>query len=204
MREIGPSCLDEDGVTALFADRAALTQLVRDAGIDAERIPELLGALAHWTGAPLELVKLVELGSPEIAICVDLSRVGVEGATIRHLISAQIKRRGVEMRLVLDSVQKGHNGPSPDPSLIKAVVRAHRWLDDIMKGRAQSLRDIAKTEGVTDRYVGHLLPLAFLAPDIVAAILTGTQPVDLTTETLTKRTDLSLGWDEQKALLNFE
>ena len=48
------------------------------------------------------------------------------------------------------------------------------------------------------------MPLAFLAPDIVAAILTGTQPVDLTTERLTKRTDLPLGWIEQKSRLEFD
>jgi hypothetical protein len=48
------------------------------------------------------------------------------------------------------------------------------------------------------------MPLAFLAPDIVAAILAGTQPVDLTTEALTKRIDLPVGWAEQRALLGFD
>ncbi len=57
---------------------------------------------------------------------------------------------------------------------------------------------------MTDRYVGQLIPLAFLAPDIVAAILKGTQPVELTTETLTKRTQLPMTWAEQRALLGFE
>ena len=46
--------------------------------------------------------------------------------------------------------------------------------------------------------------LAFLAPEIVEAILAGTQPVDLTAEALTKRTDLPLSWAEQKALLGFD
>jgi len=41
--------------------------------------------------------------------------------------------------------------------------------------------------------------LAFLAPDIVEAILTGTQPVDLTAESLIKNTDLPLDWREQRA-----
>ena len=62
----------------------------------------------------------------------------------------------------------------------------------------------AKAEGVTDRYVGHLIPLAFLAPELVAGILSGTQPVDLTTETLTKRTHLPLSWAEQGTLLGFD
>jgi site-specific DNA recombinase len=47
------------------------------------------------------------------------------------------------------------------------------------------------------------MPLAFLAPDIVEAILAGTQPVDLTAETLTRRADLPLSWSEQKSLFGF-
>ena len=45
------------------------------------------------------------------------------------------------------------------------------------------------------------LPLAFLAPDIVASILDGTQPIELTTENLTKRTDLPMAWAGQRILL---
>ena len=194
-----------DAVTALFADRAALTRLVREAEIEAERVPDLLGAVRDWTGAPLELVKRVELAPNEIAVHIDLSRfLGEEAPAVRHVIPARIKRRGVEMRLVLDGEEKGPAAHRPDPALIKAVVRAHRWFEDLASGRAGSFRDIAKAEGVTHRYVGHLMPLAFLAPDIVAAILAGRQPVDLTAETLTKRTDLPLGWGEQKTLLDFD
>lgn len=59
-------------------------------------------------------------------------------------------------------------------------------------------------ETARDRYVTKLLPPACLAPEIVASILQGTQPVDLTAETLAKRVDLPLGWSEQKALLGFD
>ncbi|MEQ8960178.1 MAG: hypothetical protein RLP02_20015, partial [Coleofasciculus sp. C2-GNP5-27] len=63
--------------------------------------------------------------------------------------------------------------------------------------------EIAKAEGISCRYVGHLLPLAFLAPDIVEAIFAGTQPADLTAQTLIKRTNLPLKWAEQRDLLSF-
>jgi site-specific DNA recombinase len=99
-----------------------------------------------------------------------------------------IKHRGVEMRLVLNG--KDNTAPKPDPALIKAIARAHRWFDDLVTGRAQSLAAIAKTESVSDRYVAHLLPLAFFAPDIVEAVLAGTQPPELTAETLIKRTEV--------------
>jgi hypothetical protein len=47
------------------------------------------------------------------------------------------------------------------------------------------------------------LPLAFLAPDIVEAILQGRQPVELTVLRL-KRIGLPLSWVEQRRLLGFE
>ena len=136
---------------------------------------------------------------------VDLSRfLGKKDAVVRHVILARIRRRGVEMRLVLDGGEKGSSDVRVDPALVKAIVRGRQWFEQLVSGRAGSLIEIAKTEGVTDRYVAHLIPLAFLAPDIIARILSGTQPVDLTNEKLTKRIDLPLDWTEQTALLRFD
>ena len=73
-----------------------------------------------------------------------------------------------------------------------------------MSGRAGSLVEIAKAEGVTESYVGRLIPLAFLAPDIVESVLAGTRPVHVTNEMLTKRIDLPIDWKEQESLLGFE
>jgi hypothetical protein len=63
--------------------------------------------------------------------------------------------------------------PSHDETLVKALVRAHRWRRRIESGRAKSITDIAEQEGVTDAYVCRLLTLTYLAPDIVEAILGG-------------------------------
>ena len=84
---------------------------------------------------------------------------------------------------------------------MRAIVRGRKWFEDLESRRAQSLVENAQAEDVTDRYVGPMIPLAFLAPDIVEGILCGTQPADLTTETLTKRIRRPLTWAEQRALL---
>ena len=134
----------------------------------------------------------------------DLTPVTGETAVlIRHAVPTRLKRRGVEMRLVIDGLGNVSRTANPEPALIKAVARAYRWFDELASGRAESLREIAKAEGVGDRYVSRLLPLAFLAPDIVETILAGAQPVDLTAERLTKHTELPLRWVEQTALLEF-
>ncbi len=88
--------------------------------------------------------------------------------------------------------------------MIKAVVRAHGWFDDLTSGRACSFAKIAEREGLGHRYVRNLLPLAFLSPEIIEASLNGTQPVNLTTEWLTKRVDLPLAWSDQRVFLGFK
>jgi hypothetical protein len=69
--------------------------------------------------------------------------------------------------------------PNRDETLIKALVRAHRWRRCIESGQARSITDLAEQEGVTNAYVCRLLPLTCLAPDIVEAILDGRQPKGL-------------------------
>ena len=122
---------------------------------------------------------------------------------IRHTIPTSIRRRGVETRLVLSGSQSKSKASGWDPALVKALARSRQWFDDLVSGRFRSLVEIAKAEGVTNRYVGRMLPLAFLAPDIISSVLTGTQPVQLTTEMLSKRADLPLDWEDQKCLLDF-
>jgi site-specific DNA recombinase len=104
---------------------------------------------------------------------------------------------------VIGNGRGGSGAPRLDPALVTAIARAHQWFEDLVSGRAGSLVEIAKAEGVTDRYVGQLLPLAFPTLNVVSLVLAGTQPVHLTTEMLMKRTDLPLDWEEQRALLGF-
>jgi hypothetical protein len=74
---------------------------------------------------------------------------------------------------------EGAAKPRRDETLIKTIVRAHRWRRQIESGRAKSGTDLAEQEGVTDAYVCRLVPLTCLAPDIVEMILDGRQPKGL-------------------------
>ncbi|PWS34588.1 hypothetical protein DFH01_23915 [Falsiroseomonas bella] len=60
-----------------------------------------------------------------------------------------------------------------DPALVKALARAFRWRRMLEEGRYASIRDLARAEGVNRTYVGRLLNLTLLAPDLVDAILDG-------------------------------
>ena len=151
------------------------------------------------------MVQRVDFGAEKTAIHIDVSNIlKVEDTVVKYVIPISIRRRGVEMRLVLYDGENGVANTRVDAALVKAIVRGRKWFEQLASGRARSFAEIARAEGVTNRYVAHLVPLAFLAPDIVVRILSGTQPVELTTEELTKRVDLPLVWTEQGTVLGFD
>ena len=120
---------------------------------------------------------------------------------ITRTIPMLMKRRGVETRLIMD------DGRAPiaksDSKLIKVIAKAYAWFDDLVSGGSASIREIAQKAGVTDGYISIVLPLAFLAPDIMGAIIEGNHPADLTADKLLKHIDLPLDWNEQRRVLGF-
>ena len=86
--------------------------------------------------------------------------------------------------------------------LIKAVARARSWYERLLSADATSVRAIARNEGVTPRYVGRLLRCAFLAPQVIEAILHGHQPPHLMLAQLCQ--NLPLGWTDQHHALGMQ
>ena len=60
-----------------------------------------------------------------------------------------------------------------DPALVKALARAHRYQRMLDEGRHESLTDLAAAEKLDRSFLGKLLSLTLLAPDLVEAILDG-------------------------------
>jgi site-specific DNA recombinase len=120
---------------------------------------------------------------------------------IRLEVQARVKRSGGEMRLVLSPNSQRQEQSRPVSSLLKAVARGRQWYEQILAEEVSSQRAIAQRLGVSERYVGRILECAFLAPDIVDAILEGQQPSHLTFDKLTRK--LSVSWVEQREQLGF-
>ena len=83
--------------------------------------------------------------------------------------------------------------------MVKIIARAFAWNQQIHDG--MSMQQIATQENLGRSYVAHAIPLAFLAPDIVTAILDGRQPQDLKIKRLFKK--LPMDWVEQRRVLGF-
>jgi hypothetical protein len=83
-----------------------------------------------------------------------------------------------------------------DPAMVKALARAFRWKRMLEDGRYASISEIATAEKIDRGYVGSVLRLTLLAPDIIEAILDGRQPVTFGLATLLK--PFPIEWDQQR------
>ena len=111
-----------------------------------------------------------------------------------------IKRRGIEKRIVIDNHVQAR---LPDLNLVDLIARANLYVTKLTDGAERSIADVAIHCGVHRADISRILPLAFLSPRIIDAIVTGTQPADLTASTLARAIDLPLGWHDQEAALRF-
>jgi DNA-directed RNA polymerase specialized sigma24 family protein len=110
-------------------------------------------------------------------------------------ISVRLTRCGGGMRLIVPGESGGERQARPNVALIKAVARAYTWHERLLSGEKTSLQAIAQEHGVMPRYVRRILRCAFLAPDLVEAILQGRQPPELT---LFQLCALPFDWSEQR------
>ncbi|MCE3249006.1 MAG: hypothetical protein K0R41_2831 [Geminicoccaceae bacterium] len=130
-------------------------------------------------------------------------RAALELDTLTIRIPIRLHRRGGR-RLIMTPEGAAMPTPKPrrDETLIKALVRAHRWRRRIESGQAKSITDLAEQEDVTDAYVCRLLPLTCLAPNLVEAILEGRQPRELKLAAILGNGPMV--WGEQRARSVFE
>ncbi len=111
----------------------------------------------------------------------------------------EVRRLRGEARIVLPSDPANDATTKPDPAILKAIARARRWHEMLISGEAPSVHALAKATGVNDRYVGRILRLSFLAPDVVKNLLEGKQPPGLTLDRLMRKVPIS--WSQQCAAL---
>jgi site-specific DNA recombinase len=141
--------------------------------------------------------------SEELRKLCNLQQLGTRNSSQTHsfIIPVQLRRGQIGARVVLQSER--HQQSNRDEKLIRVVARAHVWFEQLKSAERASVEDIAAAEKLDAGDVSRALPLAFLAPSIIEAILDGKQPTDLTAERLRRIARLPHSWDEQRRVLGF-
>jgi len=128
------------------------------------------------------------------------AQVVCNGETVVISIPMQFKRRSGRKEVL---VPEGLEGARPTKSpgqqpLLTALARAFHWQELLDEGRYVSVTELAEALGLDRSYVGRILRLVLLAPDIVDAIVAGREPSGMSLERLTK--GLPVVWDEQRQM----
>ncbi len=89
-----------------------------------------------------------------------------------------------------------------DAVMIKTLARGFRWRALLDGGKYATIEDLGRREQISPSYVGRVIRLTFLAPDIVEAILNGTQPRLLDTKSLLR--PFPAEWNAQKRHFGFD
>jgi site-specific DNA recombinase len=216
----------EEAVIRIQADAltspASLVERIAAAGTPGDQLRKLLGRAGRMAvalgGSPGERVKLVrelvdKIVVDEKILTIKLRRgvlLGGDGASsaseaasdsaVELTAAVAFTRRGIETRLVLPGLAQQDRSSRWDPALVKAIARGRAWFEELVSGRARSLQELARRDGISRRYIRRLVGLAFLSPQLVEAILRGRQPAELTATRLTEL-DLPPDWTEQQKLL---
>ena len=203
---------------SILDDQQTVICAIEEAALGWSRIAPFLKSAAAWSerleveqdDALSSLIDRVDFGQDGLRLSIKLplsnaengAPVGSSHLSIKRHVPMQLRRRGVELRLVVNSGARA--SCKTDQWLLRAVARAHCWFDDLVTGRCASMVEIAKRNGVGKQYVSRLIRLAFLAPEMVELIVAGRQPPELTAQALrTGRPDIPVDWAAQKRGLGF-
>lgn len=201
----------------LFLDKVSTADRVAHLSGEAEKLARGFAeqAKGELKGTINTLMHRIRLKAESIAIEIRL-------AGLRDLISAekpssfnslsldatktihaplQIRKRGVETKLIVGD--RSHAAAETNQVLIMLVAQAHHWLERLTAGPTLSIIELSREEHVDKNKISRALRFAFLAPDIIQAIVEGRQPVDLTADRLRRLPDLPMDWQSQRDLLGF-
>ena len=122
--------------------------------------------------------------------------------TVAVRLPIQMERKSLGKSILIGDALDIEAGP--DPALVGLLAQAHHWHRMLGRAEAGSIREIANLENVEESEISRVIALSSLAPEIVEAILDGSQPTTLTAYGLRRISRLPLAWSAQRRLLGFE
>jgi hypothetical protein len=121
----------------------------------------------------------------------------------RYVLDVPVCAVSAERWPVLHVKPRDGDAPAkPDRALMSLLERARTAMRLMEQNRGQSLESLSNELGCRPGHFSRLVRLNYLAPDIVVAIIDGTQPARLTKDVLLKA-NLPMDWALQRKLLGF-
>jgi hypothetical protein len=194
---MGPSFTRKNGVRYRFYVSAALRGRKHLAGsvkrVPATEIEQLIERTVR------QRLNLAHAAPSDIFDGID--RVVINGNHVRIAMKPSYAERPIEIPWKLAktnaaTVIEPTDQSKSDPKLLQAIVRAHAWLNELTSGRYDSIEALAKDVRLHPKIIRQQLRLAFLAPSITEAALTGEAASTLSLRSIPKL--LPISWTRQR------
>ena len=117
---------------------------------------------------------------------------------IEVTIDTRLKYDGHKTVIVQPDTELTALDPDTMTALQKAVVQGFQYRDALESGQVRSVSELARQESQERAFLFRALSLVNLAPDIIQAIVKGTEPDKLSLARLRKA--IPDDWDEQRQL----
>lgn len=102
-----------------------------------------------------------------------------EPETLRVHIPLTLRNRGGRPRILPPKEIEVAMERGQDARLLRAIGRAWDWRHRLERGDVNTIADLAKAEGISDRYVSRVIRLAWLAPSVLERLVLRREPTVL-------------------------
>jgi len=166
-----------------YSSARELADALADRSDLAERLPQL--ATPEQRGALIALQVRIDLQDATVVISVGADKI---------TLASKLVKRGNDVRLVIAE----HRTASSDPILCKLIAQGFAARNYLLTGKLHPcIREYSP------RYLKGLARISWLAPDMISAILGGTQPPQLTGRRLIRANAIPLDWPSQRTMFGF-
>jgi len=166
-------------------------------------------------GGKLPAGVLGRIGAAEIEECVhkafgessnfsDILRIRLSYETVEITLKDQVETISIpspaQTKLSVPGRPPRNRNNGPDQAWVKAIARAYGWRRQLEKGEITTISEIADQLCIGQRYIAQLIPLGWMAPDLIEGILEGSIRPAIPLSCL-KTKDLPLDWSAQRRLI---
>jgi hypothetical protein len=104
--------------------------------------------------------------------------------------------------MIVHDPEKDAGEPPVKDLMARSLARSYAYFEMLQKGRATNLSALARKLNLDKSYLGKVLRMVNLAPDIQEAILNGNEPEGLSMHKLSS--SIPDDWEEQRKLFKFK
>lgn len=102
-----------------------------------------------------------------------------EPETLRVHIPLTLRNRGGRPRILPPKEIEVAMDRGQDARLLRAIGRARDWRRRLERGDVTTIADLAREEGISDRYVSRVIRLAWLSPSVLERLVLRREPTVL-------------------------